>query len=339
MKKFLLYLCCILVFGVAPIAAQDSGREIITVDNASLVAPYTIIQGYGRMAYNITFSPDSAFVAVAESDWQALHVVWVWDIEAEAELWQHSLASTPLALAYHPDGSVLVVVIYQSVILLDSTTGEEIMSLPGPTSGDGDTAAFNPDGTQLAVTGGGEVSLWDTETWTEQETLAGVNAFNQWTTCLTADLGVVVFGGSLDGGVYAETVVTDERVYENRELHGNGIADLQFDPEDSLLGIALFGSEEVLVLDWETQQTCYRLTGYVPISLAWSPDGTILASGGARGDNMVRLWEAETGAPLTILEGHSTGVGLVVFSPDGTMLASGGGYDDNTVHLWAIPAS
>ena len=66
------------------------------------------------------------------------------------------------------------------------------------------------------------------------------------------------------------------------------------------------------------------------LSLAFSPDGTLLASGSR--DNTVGLWDARTGHLVRTLKGHSNDVNSVAFSPDSTLLASGS--DDRTVRLW-----
>ena len=64
--------------------------------------------------------------------------------------------------------------------------------------------------------------------------------------------------------------------------------------------------------------------------MAYSPDGTRLASGGV--DDTVRIWNADTGDPIRTLKGFALGVNSVAYSPDGKRLASGGG--DSTVRIW-----
>ncbi|MFN6028589.1 MAG: helix-hairpin-helix domain-containing protein, partial [Dolichospermum sp.] len=79
------------------------------------------------------------------------------------------------------------------------------------------------------------------------------------------------------------------------------------------------------------------LTGhsYSVNSVAYSPDGQILASGS--GDDTIKLWNVNTGNLLQTLEGHFNSVTSVAYSPDGQTLASGSW--DKTIKIWQIPAS
>jgi WD40 repeat protein/DNA-binding SARP family transcriptional activator len=68
------------------------------------------------------------------------------------------------------------------------------------------------------------------------------------------------------------------------------------------------------------------------LSVAFSPDRTLLAAGDSNGE--LRVWRLADYQSLLTVQGHTDWAGAVAFSPDGRQLASGG--DDAMVHLWDI---
>lgn len=113
------------------------------------------------------------------------------------------------------------------------------------------------------------------------------------------------------------------------------INDIAYAPNGTQLAVAT--SIGVWLYDTSTDTELNLLSegpDYVQ-TIAFSPDGSILATGGYLPSPPIRLWDADTGKLLGTLKG-SEDVVTLAFSPDGTMLASSGEWPDYPIRLWDV---
>jgi len=141
----------------------------------------------------------------------------------------------------------------------------------------------------------------------------------------------------------AHRAARQARIAGARELVGGAVANLEADPELSIL-LAIEAIERTRSFDGsvlpEAEDALHQAVGASRIELtvpgvgdrvAWSPDGAFAAER-ADGDGVVEIRDAETGALVRSLQAHAGDVTGVAFSRDGTMLATTG--SDGKLNVW-----
>jgi WD40 repeat protein len=254
------------------------------------------------------------------------------------------------SVAISPDSKIIASCsLDQTIKLWDINTGKLLQNLTQNSSGitcvifskDGKTlvsSSANPDGT---------IKLWDVETGNVKTSLKSDDwiVVSVWSIALSSDGKTLVSGHHADNTVKVWDLST-QTVKRTLRGHVWAVHSVALSPDGKTVASGSFDSN-VKVWNAETGRQIYNLNGPAnsPIGLvkswfndkivytvAFSPDGKTLASGGEK--QPVQLWNLSNGTERMSLTGHSAQVYTVVFSPDGKTLASGSG--DGTIRIWDL---
>lgn len=103
------------------------------------------------------------------------------------------------------------------------------------------------------------------------------------------------------------------------------------DGQDIAMVRTTFGKHDVILWDVGSGQITKPALDHNALSLAFSPDGKVLATGGV--DSRIMLWDVATGRQIKHpLVGNTTWVTSLAYSPDGRYLASGS--MDGMIVIW-----
>ena len=285
--------------GKKDLARNPQPTDIVLAANAETEVETAIKPttrlGKGRV-HRIAYSPDGKLIAM-----MGALGIWLYDAETLTEVGMIPKGAN--AIAFSPDGGTLASGSWSDTVhLWEVSTQKRVGRLMSPRQRSVTTLAFTPDGNTLAVGyGKGDIVLWDMST-------------------------------------QQQTALLD--------TPSSSVSILAFSPDGKLL--ASGGSEDLTISLWDVQtQTLvgafeahthvgtFEGHGHKVRSVAFSPDGKILASG-IHGHDIVFLWDVATRSRIALLANNINkkykGVNSVAFSPDGTILASTG--NDGKIWLW-----
>jgi WD40 repeat protein len=236
-------------------------------------------------------------------------------------------SSTVTSINWSPSGFQLVSGSYDGTARIWSASHEDTTVTYRGHSAPVLAVAWSPDGALLAS--GGEdqtVQLWNT---------AGrlLHNFADWGASISSlawrNDSKGLFVGTLGAGAHELLLSTGERPGRSTRVNIHAIA-LSADGNYLAVGAA---SGQIIILNLETLKYTFYHRHIGPVlALAWSQDGTTLASGGA--DTTARVWDPMSGAVLRTLP-HGGAVNGVAWEPGNTdRLATASA--DSEMRVWDV---
>ncbi len=321
----------------------ESGQEIATLTDQTDDSEK---QGYGKGGVNdFAWSPDGETLALANFSGVTLVNRYTYE-----EILFSKGGNQPQIghiINFSPDGKLLAAsYVGEGVKIFDIESQELLLTLNDFEDMVPFGIVFSPDNSKLAIgwgnpwgIGSGSVKIWDLSTgavdqefgYEDHETIYNLT-FNQEGDLLAAISGI--------GQVHLWNVAEGTEVMTLTGTSGYGYA-VAFSPDGKLLAAGGGASDghsydyeeaELRLFDLRSGELVTELEGHQAIlrSLDFNANGGVLAS--ASFDGTVRLWDAQTGQQLAVLDVPDAT--SVAFSPDGTLLATAGGGD--VLRIWGV---
>jgi WD40 repeat protein/class 3 adenylate cyclase len=335
--------------------ASTGGDQLVLVWDVASGQLLETLAGHNGRVKTPAFGPDGKTLYTVSLDGSVI----VWDLSGERRLGRPFTAGAGIAqpgdvgssFALSPDGHLLAANQADgSVVIHDGKSLDVVKTIVAVSSGSANDVAFSPDGRTLAVAGdGGEVSLWDAETWTRHGTpLAGIPAAsgggpNRALSVAFSPNGRTVVAGALDGKVYLWDAQTGGPLAAPIQTGGESVLDVAFSPDGSKLAAAfqVFDKESPIgVGGWATVWNAGDRSKLFTVNVdndyghadavTFSRDGRLFVTGGGTGD--VRFFDARTGKRQGRTVFASAGWVLSMgFDAGGKRLVTGG--SDGSVRL------
>ncbi len=280
---------------------RDEMAQVWDVSTGALILTYrghvsTNDLGSAVGVSAVVWSPIDNRIATAGND-EAAQVwngtVHIWDASTGRQVLTYSgHFGSVRTIAWSPNGAYIATSggWTSTVDIWDASTGSRVLTYSGHTSFV-HQVAWSPDGIYLASGSDDKtVQIWNASTGVQVRTYDG---HSEGVVAVTwSPDGTYIASGSSDGTVHAWDTSTGRQIWHHGAHPDHGRLSLKWSPNGTCIALSRELNSTVELWDGSTGKLILTYSGHSSFikAIAWSPDGSRIASGDHQGQ--VHVWQA-----------------------------------------------